>query len=92
MENLVDLWGRNSLEPNYNTKPATVYEVDAPASGDGVIYKRFFNREITAVHRITVATSNGRTSVITEVAYGAWADREALTYGSGADYPKHVEG
>lgn len=88
---LIDVWGRNELEPGFNTKPQVDYETDAPEGGVGVVYTRFFNRDTCMVHRTTVATADGRTQVRTEVAYGAWADRANLEYAEGNDYPKHVE-
>lgn len=38
----IDVWGRTSTEPNFNTQPLQEYETDAiDGSGDGVIYTRF---------------------------------------------------
>ena len=86
----VDLWGRTETEPNFNMQPPCDYETDAPASGDGVIYTRFFNRTTTGVHRTTITTANGRKNIKTDVAFGAWADRATLEYDEAANYPKYI--
>lgn len=87
----IDVWGRTSTEPNFNTQPLQEYETDAiDGSGDGVIYTRFFNRTITGVHRTTITTENGRKSIKNEVAFGAWADRATLEYDEPANYPKYI--
>ena len=86
----VDVWGRTEIEPNFNLQPVCDYETDAPASGDGVIYTRFFNRAVTGVHRTTIATAGGRKNIKTEVAFGAWADRANLDYDEAANYPKTI--
>ena len=86
----VDLWGRTETEPNFNTKPQQAFEIDAPESGDGVIYTRYFDRTICCVHRTTIATDNGRTNVKKDVAFGPWADRASLDYDEAGNYPKYI--
>ena len=86
-----DIWGRTHLDPGYNTVPQKPYEIDSPASGDGVTYIRYENKDTCAIHRVTVATSNGRKTTKIEIAYGAWADRATLEYEPAANYPKEVE-
>jgi hypothetical protein len=88
----IDLWGRTEVEPNFNIRPEMPFEVDAPeADGDGVIYRRFFDRADCMVHRTTIATAAGRQVIKTDVGYGKWADRASLAYGEAAGYPKTVE-
>lgn len=87
----VDLWGRTEVEPNFNVQPVCDYETDTPENdGDGVIYTRFFNRTTCGVHRTTITTANGRKSIVTDVAFGAWADRATLVYDEPANYPKII--
>lgn len=76
-----DVYGRPETSPNYRLGKPEVYEQDIPKDGeDGVYYIRFFATEQCAVHRITIATANGRQTIKTEVAYGAWANRATLSY------------
>lgn len=76
-----DVYGRPETSPQYRLGKPEIYEMDIPEDGgDGVYYTRFFNAATCAIHRITIATANGRTVIKTEVAYGAWADRATLTY------------
>ena len=68
---------------SYYETPLPEYEVyDA---GNGITYIRFANTDPCAIQRVTrvqtVAPDGGiRVSVIREVAYGSWADKENLTY------------
>lgn len=67
----------------YTEKPLPEYEI---ADGEsGVIYMRFVNTSPCAVQRLTTvqttAEDGGTRSVTTrEAGYGAWEDRENLTY------------
>ena len=76
-----DIYGRPENSPQYRLGKPEIYEQDIPKGGeDGVYYARFFNTATCAVHRITIATANGRQTIKTEVAYGAWANRATLSY------------
>ena len=60
-------------------------EYEVYDAGNGITYIRFANTDPCAVQRVTrvetVAPDGGiRVSVVREVAYGSWADKENLTY------------
>lgn len=86
----MDVWGHTELEAGYMTKPAIPFETDATQDDFGVTYTRYLNRATTVVHRTTVSEVNGRQSVVNEVAYGAWSNRQNLIYESPENYPKVV--
>jgi len=90
MPTKMDVWGHTELEAGYMTKPAIPFETDATQDDFGVTYTRYLNRATTVVHRTTVSEVNGRQSVVNEVAYGAWSNRQNLIYESPENYPKVV--
>ncbi|MBQ9501783.1 MAG: hypothetical protein IJU70_06480 [Lentisphaeria bacterium] len=46
----------------------------------GVTYICYTDEPQRAIRRITETTSEGVTTTVIEIAYGAWADRTTLTY------------
>ena len=88
----VDVWGHSELDAGFETKPAIPYQVETPASDDtGITYTRYLNRAVTCIHRTTVSNSGGRQTIVSDVAYGAWADRATLTYEAPEKFPKTVD-
>ena len=76
-----DIYGRPETSPQFRMGVPEAYEQDIPKDGnDGVYYTRFYNTSVCAIHRITITTTGDRKTIVTEVAYGAWADRATLTY------------
>lgn len=67
----------------YYEHPLPVFEVDD--TGTGIQYIRFVNTSPCAVQRVTTVETTAedggtRSTMIHEVAFGAWAERETLTY------------
>lgn len=86
----VDNYGRDIQSPDYG-KEIDPYEVDAPTGDTGVTYMRYLNRDVTAIHRVTVTESDGRSNIKLEIGFGAWADRENLDYYPPSEFPKVFE-
>jgi hypothetical protein len=77
----IDIWGQILGESdNYRCAPPDAIEIDAPAEGEGVIYKRYYNETPCAIHRETQITSGGRMTIQKEFAYDDYGNRESATY------------
>ena len=91
MPNKIDVWGHSELERDYMVMPAIPYETDTVTGETGVTYTRYLDRDTTVVHRTTITEDGeGRQSIVNEVAYGAWDNRQNLEYESPENYPKAV--
>ncbi len=80
----IDVYGRPDHAVAYQGPKPLAYIVKTEGT---TIYRCFFDTNPRAIHRIREI--NGE--IITDVAYGAWANRATLTYSPPGEYPRKVE-
>ena len=79
MAQIYDKFGRAQERINFKFGEQDPYIVEED-SATGITYICYDDGALRAIRRITEVVAGATTTTTIEVAYGAWADRETLTY------------